>query len=171
MMSDFDEPLFRSGIPEKDAEAFSRQWYAVGGWKLDEPEIMMKVDRTKKKMADLLVAVSRLGSNNVIPAELYSSLFDYLQWITVSTGVHKVSTEAVRDNDAILYVDKSEKIYPNNPVSKKEDWDPLVLSWGMGSKAAECCFVMPSMETVRWLNEVSKYCNEWDEWAKGTHLV
>ena len=130
-----DEPLFRSQIPERASDAFSRQWYAAGGWKLDEPTIMMKVDRTKKKMGDLIRRVTVLGSENVIPEWLYSSLFEYIQWIMSSTGVHKISMDMVRDSssgfDAIRYVDKTEKIYPKIPVKislpKIEDWDPLVF--------------------------------------------
>lgn len=44
-----DEPVFQPQIPERTSDAFSRQWYARGDWKLDEPMIMMKVDRTHQK--------------------------------------------------------------------------------------------------------------------------
>ena len=169
-MNDF-EPLFRSQIPERTSDAFSRQWYASGGWKLEEPTIMMKMDRTKRKMAELIRRVTVLGSDNVIPEWLYSSLFEYIQWIMSSTGVHKISMDMVRDSssgfDAIRYVDKTEKIYPKIPNPTREDWDVVVFGGGRGYNDAEYCVVMPSMKTVEWLNEINSYCNEADEWAKG----
>ncbi len=169
-MNDF-EPLFRSQIPERTSDAFSRQWYARGGWKLDEPTLMIKVDRTKKKMGDLIRRVTVLGSDNVIPEWLYSSLFEYIQWIMTSTGVHKISMDMVRDKtsgfDVIRYVDKTEKIYPKSPRPTREDWDVMVFGGGRGYNDAEYCAVMPSMGTVRWLNEINSYCNEMDEWANG----
>lgn len=176
MMNDF-EPLFRSQIPERTSDAFSRQWYSRGDWKLDEPTLMMKVDRTKKKMGELLRRVTVLGSENVIPVELYSPLFHYIQWIMVSTGVHKISIDMVRDSSsgfpAIRYVDKTEKIYPKSAgVPTREDWDAVVFGdrIRIGEAALprmDYCVVMPSMESVKWLNEVSTYCNELDEWEKG----
>ena len=172
MMDDF-EPLFRSQIPERTSDAFSRQWYAAGDWKLEEPTIMMKMDRTKKKMAELIRRVTVLGSDNVIPEWLYSSLFEYIQWILSSTGVHKISMDMVRDSssgfDAIRYVDKTEKIYPKIPNPTREDWDPMVFgnTRGFHDGTGEYCAVMPSMKTVEWLNEINSYCNEADEWAKG----
>lgn len=172
MMDDF-EPVFRSQIPERTSEAFSRQWYARGGWKLEEPTIMMKVDRTKKKMGELIRRVTVLGSDNVIPEWLYSSLFDYIQWIMSSTGVHKISMDMVRDSssgfDAIRYVDKTEKIYPKSPRPTREDWDDVVFgnTRGFHDGTGEYCTVMPSMKTVEWLNGINSYCNEADEWAKG----
>ena len=154
-------------IPERTSDAFSRQWYAAGGWKLDEPTLMMKMDRTKRKMAELIRRVTVLGSANVIPEWLYSSLFEYIQWIMVSTGVHKISMDMVRDSssgfDAIRYVDKTEKIYPKSPVPPtREDWDPVVFgnTRGFHDGTGEYCVVMPSMGTVRWLNEINSYCNE-----------
>jgi len=176
-MNDF-EPVFESQIPERTSDAFSRQWYASGGWKLEEPTIMGKVDRTKKKMGDLLRRVTVLGSDNVIPVELYSPLFDYIQWILSSTGVHKISMDMVRDSSsgfpAIRYVDKTEKIYPKIPVPTREDWDAVVfgdrIRIGENRNGSEYCLVMPSSESVKWLNEVSTYCNEADEWAKRTYL-
>ena len=131
-MNDF-EPVFRTQIPERTSEAFSRQWYAAGGWKLDEPTLMIKVDKTKQKLADLLRRVTVLGSDNVIPEWLYSSLFDYIQWIMSSTGVYEISIEMVRDSSsgfgAIRYVDKTEKIYPKIPVPTREDWDHVVFGF------------------------------------------
>ena len=171
-MNDF-EPLFRSQIPERTSDAFSRQWYARGGWKLEEPTIMGKMDRTKRKMAELIRRVTVLGSDNVIPEWLYSSLFEYIQWIMSSTGVHKISMDMVRDSssgfDAIRYVDKTEKIYPKIPNPTREDWDVAVFgnARGFHDGNGEYCVVMPSMGTVRWLNEINSYCNEMDEWAKG----
>jgi len=168
------EPVFQPQIPERTSDAFSRQWYAAGGWKLEEPTIMGKVDKTSGKMANLLLTVSRLGSDNVIPEWLYSSLFDYIQWIMVSTGVYKISMDMVRDSSsgfpAIRYVDKTEKIYPHYGVVKKVDWDGIVFGISKGIKNNEYCAVMPSMETVEWLNQINTYCNEMDEWAKGTYL-
>ena len=41
---------------------------------------------------------------------------------------------------------------------------------GKMRKDAEYCAVMPSMETVEWLNGINTYCNELDEWEKGTYL-
>jgi len=178
IMNDF-EPLFRSQIPERTSEAFSRQWYSRGDWKLDEPTLMMKVDRTKKKMGDLIRRVTVLGSENVIPEWLYSSLFEYIQWIMSSTGVHKISMDMVRDSssgfDAIRYVDKTEKIYPKIPNPTREDWDAVVFGdrIRIGEAARnrmDYCVVMPSMETIQWLNEVNVYCKGMDEWAKRTYL-
>ena len=172
-MNDF-EPLFRSQIPERTSDAFSRQWYAAGGWKLDEPTIMMKVDKTKKKMGDLLRRVTVLGSDNVIPEWLYSSLFDYIQWIMSSTGVHKISIKRVTDFSSgfpiVKYVDKTEKIYPKFGIVKRRDWDSIVFGGGRGYNDAEYCVVMPSLETIQWLNEVNVYCKGMDEWAKRTYL-
>lgn len=176
MMNDFDEPLFRSGIPEKGADDFSRQWYARGGWKLDEPTLMIKVDKTKQKLAELLRRITILGGDNVIPEGLYSSLYDYIRWVMFSTGVYKISMDMVRDSTSgipvIRYVEKTRKIYPKTAgVPTMEEWDPIVIDFGKGSRDAEYCVVMPSLETVRWLNKVAKYCNELDEWVKGTYLV
>lgn len=176
-MNDF-EPLLQPQIPKQTSDAFSRQWYARGDWKLDEPTIMMKVDKTSGKMADLIFTVSRLGTNGIIPPELYSSLFDHLQWILSSTGVYKISMDMVRDSssgfDAIRYVDKTEKIYPKFGIVKKRDWDSVVfgdrIRIGENRNGSEYCLVMPSSESVKWLNEVSTYCNEADEWAKRTYL-
>ena len=41
---------------------------------------------------------------------------------------------------------------------------------GENRKDAEYCAVMPSMETVEWLNQINSYCIGMDEWAKGTYL-
>ena len=169
---------FEPQIPEKNSNAFSRQWYAAGGWKLDEPSIMMKVDKTMQKMAELLRRVTVLGSDNVIPEWLYPSLFDYIQWIMSSTGVHTISMDMVRDSSSgipvIRYVDKTEKIYPKSPHPTREDLDTVVfgdrIRIGENRNGSEYCAVMPSMETVEWLNEINTYCNEMDEWAKGTYL-
>lgn len=173
-MNDYYAPVFPTQIPERTSDAFSRQWYVRGDWKLDEPTIMMKMDRTKQKMGDLLRRVTVLGGDNVIPEWLYSSLFDYTQWIMSSTGVHKISTDMFRDSlsgfDVIRYVDKTEKIYPKIPNPTREDWDPMVFGGGRGYNDAEYCAVMPSMKTVEWLNGINSYCNELDEWAKGTYL-
>ena len=120
-----------------------------------------------------------LGSDNVIPEWLYSSLFEYIQWIMSSTGVHKISMDMVRDSSsgfpAIRYVDKTEKIYPKSAVvPTREDWDVVVfgdrIRIGENRNGSEYCLVMPSSESVKWLNEVSTYCNEMDEWAKRTYL-
>lgn len=173
-----DEPVFQPQIPEKNSNAFSRQWYAAGGWKLDEPSIMMKVDKTMQKMAELLRRVTGLGSDNVIPKWLYSSLFDYIQWIMSSTGVHKISMDMVRDSSSgipvIRYVDKTEKIYPKSPHPTRKDLDTVVFTdrirIGENRNGSEYCAVMPSMETVEWLNGINTYCNEMDEWANGTYL-
>lgn len=166
------EPVLQPLIPERRSNAFSRQWYARGGWKLDEPTIMMKVDKTSGKMADLLLTVSRLGVDKIIPEWLYSPLFEHLQWIMKSTGAHRISIEMVRDvtSPMIRYVDKTEKIYPKFGIVKKSDWDGVVFGDGRGYGTAEYCVVMPSMETIQWLNEVNVYCKGMDEWAKGTHL-
>lgn len=169
-----DEPVFRQQIPERHCDAFSRQWYARGGWELDEPTLMIKVDKTKQKLAELLRRITVLGSDNVIPEWLYSSLYDYIQWIMVSTGVHKISMDMVRDSSsgfpAIRYVDKTEKIYPKSAgVPTREDWDVVVfgdrIRIGENRNGSEYCAVMPSMETVEWLNEINSYCNELDEWS------
>lgn len=173
-----DEPVFQPQIPERHSSAFSRQWYAAGGWKLDEPMIMMKVDKTKQKLAELLRRITVLGRDNVIPEWLYSSLYDYIRWVMFSTGVYKISVDMVRDSSsgfpAIQYIDKTEKIYPKLSHPTKEDWDPVVFSdrirIGENRKNAEYCAVMPSMETVEWLNQINTYCNEMDEWSKGTYL-
>ena len=165
-------------IPKRTSDAFSRQWYARGGWKLDEPTVMMKMDRTKQKMGNLLRRATVLGSDNVIPEWLYSSLFEYIQWILSSTGVHKISMDMVRDSssgfDAIRYVDKTEKIYPKIPHPTREDWDPMVfgdrIRIGENRNGSEYCVVMPSMGTVKWLNEINSYCIAMDECAKGTYL-
>lgn len=158
-------------IPKQTSDAFSRQWYARGGWKLDEPTIMGKVDKTSGKMADLIFTVSRLGTNGIIPPELYSSLFDHLQWMMRSTGAYRISIQMVRDSSSgfpvIRYVDKTEKIYPKFGIVKKRDWDSVVFGDGRGYNDAEYCVVMPSLEGVKWLNEVSAYCKGMDEWAKG----
>ena len=169
------EPVFRSQIPEKTSDAFSRQWYAAGGWELDEPMIMVKVDKTMQKMAELSRRVTVLGGDNVIPEWLYSSLFEYIQWIMSSTGVHKISMIMVRDSSSgipvIRYVEKTQKIYPKTAgVPTMEEWDPIVMDIGKRRKDAEYCLVMPSSESVRWLNEINVYCNKIDEWAKGTYL-
>lgn len=159
-------------IPKRTSDAFSRQWYKGGSWKLDEPTIMMKVDKTSGKMADLLLTVSRLGTDGIIPEWLYSSLFDYLQWIMKSTGAHRISIEMVRDDTSpmIRYLDKTEKIYPRFGIVKKNDWDGVVFGDGRGYGTAEYCVVMPSMETIQWLNGVNVYCKSMDEWAKRTYL-
>jgi len=177
MMNDF-EPVFQPQIPERLKSAFSRQWYAAGGWKLDEPTLMIKVDRTKQKLAELLRRITVLGRDNVIPEWLYSSLYDYIRWVMFSTGVYKISMDMVRDSSsgfpAIQYVDKTEKIYPKISHPTKEDWDGVVfgdrIRIGENRNGAEYCAVMPSMETVEWLNQINSYCNEMDEWAKGTYL-
>lgn len=157
-------------IPKQTSDAFSRQWYARGDWKLDEPTIMGKVDKTTAKMADLIFTVSRLGTNGIIPPELYSSLFDHLQWMMRSTGAYRISIKRVTDFSSgfpvIRYVDKTEKIYPKFGIVKKRDWDSVVFGDGRGYNDAEYCVVMPSLEGVKWLNEVSAYCRELDEWAK-----
>ena len=175
-----DEPAFQPQIPEKHSIAFSRQWYARGDWKLDEPMIMMKVDRTHQKMAELLRRITVLGSDNVIPEWLYSSLFEYIHWVMFSTGVYKISMDTVRDSSSsfhvtyIRYVDKTQKIYPKIPLPTREDWDACVMGdrirIGEIRKGAEYCAVMPSMETVEWLNQINSYCIGMDEWAKGTYL-
>ena len=168
-----DEPVFQQQIPERHSSAFSRQWCERGDWKLDEPTLMIKVDRTKQKLAELLRRITVLGSDNVIPEWLYSSLYDYIRWVMYSTGVYKISMDMVRDKtsgfDAIRYVDKTEKIYPKSPNPTREDWDPVVFgnSRGFHDGTGEYCVVMPSMETVEWLNEINSYCNEMDEWANG----
>ena len=168
------EPLFRSQIPKRTSDAFSRQWYAPGSWKFDEPTIMGKVDKTTAKMADLIFMVSRLGTDGIIPSELYSSLFDYLQWMMRSIGAYRISIHMVGNrasaSPVIRYVDKTEKIYPKFGIVKKRDWDPVVFGDGRGYGTAEYCVVMPSLEGVKWLNEVSAYCKGMDEWAKGTYL-
>jgi hypothetical protein len=173
-----DEPVFQPQIPEKHSIAFSRQWYAAGGWKLDEPSLMMKVNRTREKLSELLRRISALGSDNVIPEWLYSSLHDYISWVWFSTGVYKISMDMVRDSSsgfpAIQYVDKTEKIYPKIPRPTREDWDGVVfgdrIRIGENRKGVEYCAVMPSMETVEWLNEVNEYCNRMGEWGNGTYL-
>jgi len=170
MMNDF-EPVFQPQIPERLKSAFSRQWYAAGGWKLEEPSLMMKVDRTKQKLAELLRRITVLGSDNVIPEWLYSSLYDYIRWVMVSTGVYKISMDGVRDSSsgfhAIRYVDKTEKIYPKISHPTKEDWDGVVfgdrIRIGDNRKGAEYCAVMPSMETVEWLNQINSYCIGMDD--------
>jgi hypothetical protein len=173
-----DEPVFQPQIPERHSSAFSRQWYAAGGWKLDEPMIMMKVDKTKQKLAELLRRITVLGRDNVIPEWLYSSLYDYIRWVMFSTSVYKISVDMVRDSSSgypvIRYVDKTEKIYPKISHPTKEDWDGLVfgdrIRIGENRNGAEYCAVMPSMETVEWLNGINTYCNEMEEWSKGTYL-
>lgn len=174
-----DEPVFQPQIPEKHSNAFSRQWYARGSWKLDEPTLMMKVDRTRKKMAELRHRwIHALGGDNIIPDWLFSSLQDYIYWVWDSTGVYKISMDMVRDSssgfDAIQYIDKTEKVYPKISHPTREDWDPVVfgdrIRIGENLTNSEYCAVMPSMETVEWLNGINTYCNEMDEWAKGTYL-
>ena len=169
---------FEPQIPEKNSNAFSRQWYASGDWKLEEPSLMMKVDKTKQKLAELLRRITVLGRDNVIPEWLYSSLYDYIRWVMFSTGVYKISMDGVRDSSsgipAIRYMEKTQKIYPKISHQTKEDWDSCVMGdrirIGENRNGAEYCAVMPSMETVEWLNEINTYCNEMDEWAKGTYL-
>ncbi len=86
--------------------------------------------------------------------------------------------DMVRDSSsgfpAIRYVDKTEKIYPKIPNPMKEDWDAVVfgdrIRIGENRNGSEYCLVMPSSESVKWLNEVNTYCNEADEWAKRTYL-
>ena len=173
-----DEPVFQPQIPERHSSAFSRQWYAAGGWKLDEPMIMMKVDRTKQKLAELLRRITVLGRDNGIPEWLYSSLYDYIRWVMFSTGVYKISMDMVRNSSSgfnvIRYVDKTEKIYPKISHPTKEDWDGVVfgdrIRIGENPNGAEYCVVMTSMETVEWLNEVNEYCNRMGKWGNGTHL-
>ena len=173
-----DEPVFQPQIPERHSSAFSRQWCARGDWKLDEPTLMIKVDRTKQKLAELLRRITVLGRDNIIPEWLYSSLYDYIRWVMVSTGVYKISMDMVRDSssgfDAIQYIDKTEKIYPKLSHPTKEDLDPVVFGdrfrIGENLTNAEYCAVMPSMETVEWLNQINSYCIGMDEWAKGTYL-
>lgn len=173
-----DEPVFKQQIPERHSSAFSRQWCARGDWELDEPSLMIKVDRTKQKLAELLRRITVLGSDNVIPEWLYSSLYDYIRWVMFSTGVHKISMDMVRDSSsgipAIRYVDKTEKVYPKISDPTREDWDPVVfgdrIRIGENRNGSEYCVVMPSMETVEWLNGINSYCIAMDEWAKGTYL-
>ena len=170
-----DEPVFQQQIPERHSSAFSRQWCARGDWKLDEPTLMIKVDRTKQKMAELLRRISILGGDNVIPEWLYSSLYNYIRWVMYSTGVYKISMDMVRDSSSgipvIRYMEKTQKIYPKTAgVPTMEEWDPIVMDIGKMRKDAEYCAVMPSMETVEWLNGINTYCNEMDEWANGTYL-
>lgn len=173
-----DEPVFQPQIPERHSSAFSRQWYAAGGWKLDEPMIMMKVDKTKQKLAELLRRITVLGRDNVIPEWLYSSLYDYIRWVMFSTSVYKISVDMVRDSSSgipvIRYVDKTEMVYPKISDPTREDWDPVVfgdrIRIGENRNGSEYCAVMPSMETVEWLNQINSYCIGMDEWAKGTYL-
>lgn len=173
-----DEPVFQPQIPERHSSAFSRQWYAAGGWKLDEPMIMMKVDKTKQKLAELLRRITVLGRDNVIPEWLYSSLYDYIRWVMFSTSVYKISVDMVRDSSSgipvIRYVDKTEMVYPKISDPTREDWDPVVfgdrIRIGENRNGSEYCVVMPSMETVEWLNQINSYCIGMDEWAKGTYL-
>lgn len=173
-----DEPVFQPQIPERHSSAFSRQWYAAGGWKLDEPMIMMKVDKTKQKLAELLRRITVLGRDNVIPEWLYSSLYDYIRWVMFSTSVYKISVDMVRDSSSgypvIRYVDKTEMVYPKISDPTREDWDPVVfgdrIRIGENRNGSEYCAVMSSMETVEWLNEVNSYCNGMKEWSKGTYL-
>ena len=173
-----DEPVFQPQIPERHSSSFSRQWYAAGGWKLDEPMIMMKVDKTKQKLAELLRRITVLGRDNVIPEWLYSSLYDYIRWVMFSTSVYKISVDMVRDSSsgfpAIRYVDKTEMVYPKISDPTREDWDPVVfgdrIRIGENRNGSEYCVVMPSMETVEWLNQINSYCIGMDEWAKGTYL-
>lgn len=130
-------------IPDMSAAIFSRQWYARGGWKRDEPSLTIKVDTTRKKIEKLINKVEELGVEEIIPVWLYSSLDERLRFLHSSIGVHTVSTKW----DDILLDDK--RMY-----------DPRGVH----------CAVMPSMQTVKWLNEVNKYCNDMEEWTTGTYI-
>lgn len=162
------EPL----IPDMSSAIFSRQWYAPGGWKLDEPTLMIKVDTTRQKIGKVINRVVELGTDDVIPVWLYSSLDERLTFLYNSIGVYETSMDMVRDSssgfDAIRYVDKYHQIYPSRRHSEKLDWDNIIL--GDKQNGRGICAVMPSMQTVRWLNEVNSYCNRMEEWGNGTYL-
>lgn len=152
-------------VPERSAAAFSRQWYARGDWKLDEPTIMMKVDKTRQKMNDLLwqVQLQLAGSSVRAKTEKKAiACYDYLHWMYFSVGVYRtfmrsgeVLPTTSRGNPRIQWKLMYERIYPQG--TEKKDWDKIVL----GNPDEESvkkgfCVVMPSMETVEWLNKVAK---------------
>ena len=173
-MSDMIEQPREPRIPDMSATIFSRQWYAAGGWKLDEPSLMIKVDTTRQKIGKVINRVERLGTDGVIPEWLYSSLDERLRFLDSSIGVYETSMDMVRDSssgfDAIRYVDKYRQIYPSRRHSEKLDWDDILLGDKTNKFPIRYCAVMPSMGTVKWLNEVNKYCNGMEECGNETYL-
>lgn len=151
-------------VPERSAAAFSRQWYARGDWKLDEPSLMMKVDKTRQKINDLLwqVQLQLAGSSVRAKTEKKAiACYDYLHWMYFSVGVYRtfmrsgevLPTTSPLGNSLIQWKLMYERIYPQG--TEKKDWDKIVL----GNPDEESvkkgfCVVMPSMETVDWLNEI-----------------
>lgn len=159
-------------IPQKDSDIFSRKWYAGVGWKLDEPTLMIKVDTTREKMRKITNKVVRLGTDGIIPEWLYSSLDERLRFLHSSIGVYRILTKmqvpATTALPFVHYMDKYHQIYPSRRDWEKLDWDDVLL--GDKRKRMEYGVVMPSIETVRWLNEVNEYCNGMEEWGNGTYL-
>ena len=146
-------------------EIFSRGWYNVNNWETEKMHLMSNVDDARQTISELIYKVEEMKKGGIISNSHYSPLRVHLDWLFNSIGVFKtylerngkVITATETHTSAAVWQLYSDKIYPNGEV--KLDWDNNVLgkaekeNW----KNKGFCIVMPSVETIKWLNQINNW--------------